>query len=153
MTPTNEENRGLLSRFLSLDLEVSVRDRRIRALAGIRGDSGRTCVFPGARESLQQALARLDDVADGAEFLLGHNLIKFDLDHLRAAAPELNALRLPAVDTLWLNPLAFPRNPYHHLVKQPGRSVKEGPQQRPGVGCEALHRGVQRPVGRCVWSP
>lgn len=32
-------------------------------------------------------------------------------------------LRKPAVDTLWLNPLAFPRNPYHHLVKhyQDGR--------------------------------
>ena len=117
MTRLREELRGLLTRFLSLDLEVSVRDRRIRALAGIRGDSGRTCVFPGARESLQQALARLDDLADGAEFLLGHNLIKFDLDHLRAAAPELKMLRLPAVDTLWLNPLAFPRNPYHHLVK------------------------------------
>ena len=26
-------------------------------------------------------------------------------------------MRLPAVDTLRLNPLAFPRNPYHHLVK------------------------------------
>jgi len=27
------------------------------------------------------------------------------------------------IDTLWLNPLAFPRNPYHHLVKhfQDGR--------------------------------
>ena len=100
MTRPRYENRGLLTRCFSLDLEVSVRDRRIRALAGIRGDSGRTCVFPGARESLQQALVRLDDVADGAEFLLGHNLIKFDLDHLGAAAPELKMLRLPAVDTL-----------------------------------------------------
>ena len=108
MTCLREENCGLLSRFLALDLEVSVRDRRIRALAGIRGDSGRTCVFTDARESLHQALARLEDLADGAEFLLGHNLIKFDIDHLRAAAPESKTLRLPAVDTLWLNPLAFP---------------------------------------------
>ncbi|WP_313953901.1 hypothetical protein [Accumulibacter sp.] len=23
----------------------------------------------------------------------------------------------PAVDTLWLNPLAFPRHTYHHLLK------------------------------------
>ncbi len=29
----------------------------------------------------------------------------------------LQMMRLPVVDTLWLNPLAFPRNPYHHLVK------------------------------------
>ena len=63
------------------------------------------------------ALAKLDDLADGADFLLGHNLIDFDLPHLRAANPSLRLLRLPAVDTLRLSPLAFPRNPYHHLVK------------------------------------
>ena len=63
------------------------------------------------------ALAQLDDFADGVDFLLGHNLIEFDLPHLRAKNPNLRLLRLPAVDTLWLNPLAFPRNPYHHLVK------------------------------------
>ena len=52
-----------------------------------------------------------------ADFVLGHNLIDFDLPHLRAADPGLRLLDLPAVDTLRLNPLAFPRNPYHHLVK------------------------------------
>ena len=50
--------------------------------------------------------------------MLGHNLIAFDLPHLAVANPALRLLRLPAVDTLWLNPLAFPRHPYHHLVKQ-----------------------------------
>ena len=69
------------------------------------------------RRSLAAELAKLDDLADGAEFLLGHNLIDFDLPHLQAANPRLRLLRLPAVDTLRLNPLAFPRNPYHHLVK------------------------------------
>ena len=29
----------------------------------------------------------------------------------------MRLLKLPAVDTFCLNPLAFPRNPYHHLVK------------------------------------
>ena len=69
------------------------------------------------RRGLARALAKLDDLADGAEFLLGHNLIDFDLPHLQAANPRLRLLRLPAVDTLRLNPLAFPRNPYHYLVK------------------------------------
>ena len=49
--------------------------------------------------------------------MLGHNLIAFDLPHLAAAKPDLRLLKLPAVDTLMLSPLAFPRNPYHHLVK------------------------------------
>ena len=59
----------------------------------------------------------LDLLAEGAEFLLGHNLIQWDLPHLRAASPNMQLLCLPAVDTLRLSPLAFPRNPYHHLIK------------------------------------
>ena len=73
--------------------------------------------FPVAGNSLAGVLAKLDDLAGGAEFLLGHNLIEFDLPHLKAVSPNLGLLRLPSVDTLRLNPLAFPRNPYHHLVK------------------------------------
>ncbi|MFU8818088.1 MAG: RecQ family ATP-dependent DNA helicase, partial [Desulfurivibrio sp.] len=66
---------------------------------------------------MSRALADLDGFAAGATFLLGHNLIAFDLPCLLAAAPNLKLLKLPVVDTLRLNPLAFPRNPYHHLVK------------------------------------
>ena len=100
---------------LSLDLEVGRHDRRIRAFAAVRADTGEHVVFQGG--DLSAALARLDDLADGADFLLGHNLIRFDLPRLEAASADLRLLKLPAVDTLWLNPLAFPRNPYHHLVK------------------------------------
>ncbi len=101
----------LLLRCLSLDLEVSVRNRRIRAFAGVRPDTGQSLVFPAARDGLAAALARLDDLSEGADFLLGHNLIAFDLPHLQAANPRLRLLRLPAVDTLRLNPMAFPRKP------------------------------------------
>ena len=66
---------------------------------------------------LAEALERLDEFAQGATFLLGHNLTSFDRVHLAAANPRLRLLKLPDVDTLRLNPLAFPRNPYHHLVK------------------------------------
>ena len=111
------ESNPHLSRCLSLDLEVGLKDRRIRAFAGVRRDTGQPQTYPVAGNSLATALANLDDLADGADFLLGHNLIKFDLPHLKAVNPGLRLLRLPAVDTLRLNPLAFPRNPYHHLVK------------------------------------
>ena len=113
----SDKSAPLLSRCLSLDLEVGVQSRHIRALAGVRPDTGRSVVLQSNRDGLAAALVRLDDLADGAEFLLGHNLIHFDLHHLRAANPGLRLLLLPAVDTLMLNPLAFPRNPYHHLVK------------------------------------
>ena len=107
----------LLLGCLSLDLEVGARDGRIHAFAGLRPDTGQSLIYPAAREDLASALTRLDDLSDGADFLLGHNLIAFDLPHLKGANPGLRLLRLPAVDTLRLNPLAFPRNPYHHLVK------------------------------------
>ena len=105
-----------LLRCLSLDLEVGVRDKRINAFAGVRADTGKSLIFAKST-SLAAALVKLDSFGDGADFLLGHNLIEFDLPHLNAVNPGLRLLRLPAVDTLRLNPLAFPRNPYHHLVK------------------------------------
>ena len=56
-------------------------------------------------------------MSQNTSFLLGHNIIKFDIPHLRATSPSLELLKLPAVDTLWLNPLAYPKRPYHRLVK------------------------------------
>ena len=122
----SDDSAPLLSRCLSLDLEVGVEDERIRALAGVCPDTSESVIYPVAREGLASALARLDGLSEGAEFLLGHNLIAFDLPHLQAANPDLKLLQLPAVDTLMLNPLAFPRNPYHHLVKhyQDGQLIR-----------------------------
>ena len=105
----------LTLRYLSLDLEVGRQDGRIRAFAAVRAETEEALTFRGS--ALGLALARLDAFAGGADCLLGHNLIAFDLPHLAAANPDLRLLRLPAVDTLRLNPLAFPRNPYHRLVK------------------------------------
>ena len=115
-SPSRNEGESFSPTCLSLDLEVGKKDRRIHAFGAVRPDTGQRLVFNG-RGDLATALARMDDLARGAEFLLGHNLLRFDLPHLATAKPELRLLRLPAVDTLWLNPLAFPRNPYHRLVK------------------------------------
>ena len=106
-----------LSRCLSLDLEIRRRDQSIRAFAGVWGNTGRTLIFPSGKRRLKSALAELDRLAAEVDFLLGHNLIQWDLPHLHAASPNLQLLNLPAVDTLRLSPLAFPSNPYHHLIK------------------------------------
>src|SRR5690606_12689640 len=100
---------------LSLDLEVGKSDHRIHQLGAVRGDSRKTLSF--TKGDLDAALNQLDSLADDAAFLLGHNLVEFDLQHLKAARADLRLHQKPAVDTLRLNPLAFPRNPYHHLVK------------------------------------
>jgi ATP-dependent DNA helicase RecQ len=113
-------------RCLSIDLEVGLRDARIHSFAAVRGDRPEASLH-FRHGDLPAALERLDALADGANFLLGHNLIAFDLPHLAAAKPDLRLLQLPVVDTLRLNPLAFPRNPYHHLVKhyQDGQLKRE----------------------------
>ena len=110
-------------RCLCIDLEVGIEDRRIHQFAAIRPDTGGSLRYGGG--DLAAALAQLDALAEGAAFVLGHNLIAHDLPHLAAAKPDLGLLHLPAVDTLRLNPLAFPRNPYHHLVKH----YQDGPLQ------------------------
>ena len=98
-------------------MEVGKEDKLLRALAGVRSDTGQSTSVQVKGGRLAQALSNLDNLAEGAEFVLGHNLIGFDLPILQALNPNLQLLQLPAVDTLRLNPLAFPRNPYHHLVK------------------------------------
>ncbi|KQP12691.1 RecQ family ATP-dependent DNA helicase [Pseudorhodoferax sp. Leaf267] len=112
---SGRDTAGLAHACFSLDLEVGIQDSRIHLLAAVRGDTGQA--FVHTRGDLQAALTALDTHAAGATFLLGHNLIAFDAPHLAAVRPGLAVLRLPRIDTLRLNPLAFPRNPYHHLVK------------------------------------
>ena len=106
---------SLLPRCLSLDLEVRKTTGRIHAFAAVRFNHDQPMLYSGS--NLNKSLANLDEYAAESDFLLGHNLIAFDLPHLMATKPDLQLLRIPAIDTLRLNPLAFPRNPYHHLVK------------------------------------
>jgi ATP-dependent DNA helicase RecQ len=60
---------------------------------------------------------KLGHLAAQAQFLAGHNILQHDLPLLDAAfgTPELKSL--PVIDSLFLSPLAFPRNPYHRLIK------------------------------------
>ena len=109
------DDREFLDACLSVDLEIEPTAARVLSFAGVT-NSGATLVNhrkgdPG------KALGELEHRATGFRHLIGHNLIRFDLPHLVANRPNLSKLAAAPIDTLWLNPLAFPRNPYHHLVK------------------------------------
>lgn len=112
---------SLLERCVSVDLEVDPEKARIFALAAVTSDPE----APGlvANTSVERALAKLAAFCQGFDHIIGHNILCHDLPHLAAASPTFLALGDAPIDTLWLNPLAFPRNPYHHLVKhyQDGR--------------------------------
>lgn len=111
----------LLSKCVSVDLEVDPKTNWIQTFAAVRPGLDEAFVY--RRGNLADAFRGLDEFAEGAEFLVGHNIIHFDARHLEAANANLKLLKKQTIDTLWLNPLAFPRNPYHHLVKhyQDGR--------------------------------
>ena len=147
--PDNPQSMGgkpYRPRCISLDVEVGKKDGRIHSLGAIRGDTGEPFSHL-QRRGLSEALSRLDELADGASCVLGHNVIGFDLPHLRSARPGLRLLKLPVIDTLRLNPLAFPRHPYHHLVKhyQDGgliRDTRNNPLLDAGLALEVF--GDQR---------
>lgn len=89
---------------------------RIIKIGALRPDTGEH-FETATNKQLGAGLARLEQMADGASFVLGHNIVAHDLTVLCAAAPDAALLRLPAIDTLLLSPLAFPQNPYHRLIK------------------------------------
>ena len=89
---------------------------RIIKIGALRPDTGEHFETVTDKQ-LDAGLARLEQMADGASFVLGHNIVAHDLTILRAAAPDAALLQLPAIDTLLLSPLTFPQNPYHRLIK------------------------------------
>ena len=101
---------------LSIDLEIDERSR-LTALAAWRPNTSDELHFQEDHARRPESLQRVDRMSQNTSFLMGHNIIKFDIPHLRATSPSLELLKLPAVDTLWLNPLAYPKRPYHRLVK------------------------------------
>ena len=109
---------------LSLDLEVNKRNV-ISAIGATRSDNNKGFSYSG--KDIAHNLKLLDEFARGVSFVLGHNLISFDRPYLEATKPDLRLLTLPVVDTLRLSPLAFPRNPYHSLVKHyKDGAIKQG---------------------------
>ena len=101
---------------LCLDLETAVESNVIHKVGAWRPDTNRHVLLTG-KFSASEAVKKLNDLTSGAAFVLGHNITEHDLPVLRQWQPELHLLDLPVVDTLFLSPIAFPRNPYHSLVK------------------------------------
>lgn len=100
---------------LCLDIETARNDRTIlREVGAFRPDTKETARISGKSNNL---VSQLDDITQGAAFVLGHNVIAFDQPALVVLHPNLILHQLPMIDTLELSPVAFPQNPYHKLLK------------------------------------
>ena len=108
-----DKAKEILDASLLIDLETSV-EGKILKVGAVCGDrEGRL----QGRFSAADVARMLGDVGSGARFLVGHNILEHDLPILGKHCRRLAQLRLPAIDTLFLSPLAFPENPYHRLLK------------------------------------
>jgi len=102
-----------LQNTLFLDLEMVPRGE-ITQVGAVRGEE----IFERkGRFHPLTALKDLDAFAHGADYIAGHNILFHDLPAMARKVPDLALFKKPVMDTLWLSPLAFPRNPYHRLVK------------------------------------
>ena len=121
MNSTNSRHTAFLSQCLSIDLEVDPKKARIFAFAAVYNDD--RPALKSSTDLSQKDLDLLEKAVAGIAHPVGHNFLHYDMQHLFAARPRLAQCMQAPIDTLWLNPLAFPRNPYHRLVKhyQDGR--------------------------------
>ena len=101
------------SRCVSLDLEIDPKTARLFDFAAVTNDAA----IRHDGGNLDRSLDRLEAFCKTADFIVGHNILGHDIPHLVANRAQLANLHAAPIDTLWLNPLAFPRNPYHQLVK------------------------------------
>jgi ATP-dependent DNA helicase RecQ len=103
----------LIAQTLLLDLETT-RTGKIRHIGAVYNGQ----VFEKKQNAgSKTVLEALDQFAQPASYVLGHNLLGHDFPLLKVSAPWLKLLTKPVIDTLYLSPLAFPENPYHRLVK------------------------------------
>ena len=107
------ESKMSLNKILFLDLEMIPRGK-ILQIGAVRGEE--TFEKKG-RFNISTALMELSEFAGEADRIAGHNILFHDLPAMAGQTPDLPLFKLPVIDTLWLSPLAFPKNPYHRLVK------------------------------------
>ena len=107
---------AFVSQCVALDLEIHPETHSILKIGAMNPANDRTLSFQGKFER-RDALKQLDEFCREAGFLLGHNISRHDIPYLQEHDSWLKLCALPLIDTLFLSPLAFPKNPYHRLVK------------------------------------
>lgn len=111
MTTDSEE---FLKNCLLFDIEVN--EKGVTYALGASLDGHVFQSTPGKKVT-KNTLEALNQFGATAKYILGHNILDHDVPILQKIYPLLPVLQKPAIDTLYLSPLAFPATPYHRLVK------------------------------------
>ena len=90
LRPRSEDKLPLLERCLSVDLEVDPKKAVIFDLAAVRDRSGPAVVAGKGR--LEQSLDKLEAALKTTSHIIGHNILRHDIEHLLAARPTYAAI-------------------------------------------------------------
>jgi ATP-dependent DNA helicase RecQ len=90
------------------DLETESKNLTILDIGGVKGDD---VTYHSA--SLSKFLEFIQDT----EYLIGHNILKHDIQIIEKHSRTKVSERYKIIDTLYLSPLLFPSRPYHSLLK------------------------------------
>ncbi|PTW50846.1 RAD3-like DEAD/DEAH box helicase [Rhodovulum kholense] len=94
-----EDKTPLLEQCLSVDLEVDPKTARIFDLAEVRFGDGPAVVAP--KGPVARGLDRLEKALGKSAHVIGHNILRPDIEHLLAARPRLDrATAFAAIETL-----------------------------------------------------
>ncbi|MDJ0869070.1 MAG: RecQ family ATP-dependent DNA helicase [Myxococcota bacterium] len=133
--------------FLFLDIELG-HDGVFHALAARR--KGEERLWERAKGAdFKRAHKELLGWMRHGEILVGHNLHRFDRPAIAERWPDSPVLQMPTLDTLELSVLAFPRRPYHRLVKD-DRLVRDA-RPNPVSDVRASERVLEDAVA--AWEP
>jgi len=115
MVFSKDENLNI-GNYVSIDLEIHPGNNYLLKIGAVASKGKENLCYKG-RFDIPSSLKKLDEFCKDARFILGHNISNHDIPWFKQHFPKLQLLSLPLVDTLYLSPLAFPKNPYHRLVK------------------------------------
>ena len=90
-----------------IDTEIEPKSRKILDIGGIKDNGDRFH---------SNSITDFVKYLDGIQFICGHNIFNHDLKYIQKTLSNTN-IRPSVIDTLFLSPLLFPKNPYHALLK------------------------------------
>ncbi|MFQ5518814.1 MAG: RecQ family ATP-dependent DNA helicase, partial [Mariprofundus sp.] len=111
----NMEN-SLLKQAVFVDLEIHPETQALLKIGAWAAVDDTTFSRQGRFDPADACRDLLDFIGQ-ARFIIGHNIEEHDWPYLCKLDASFTPLQDHLIDTLVLNPLAFPANPYHRLVK------------------------------------
>ena len=105
-----------MSRITFLDTEIQPKTGKILDIG---------CINESGNILHTSSVSELTAFLKETEFICGHNIIEHDLKYLNASIGENFENQFKFIDTLFLSPLLFPKNPYHRLLKDDKLQTEE----------------------------